>query len=240
MRLQIVLSLCWIASLTLHAQKPQVVDGLVEDPSGAVVTRARVVIKTPGSTKSSSSAADNGGRFQITLPPGTHTVCVSGDGFVENCKKVSVGSKPIKSLFFRLKIAAESALLSSRVLDDALRATAGGESKNCGHVTAVQNPSKASRCVLSQLAQKRAFLVRYDLQGIDSEVAIGYAGNGTSIRTYLFDSFGTLTEGQPVNLKSEFGRRLVSLPCSKTVEPHLGPSGRISCLHEGNSDDWLQ
>jgi hypothetical protein len=239
MRLLIFLSICGILSPTLHAQKSQVLDGLVEDPSGAVIPRAKVVVKTQGTTESSSTPSDNSGRFQIALIPGTYTACVSAVGFVENCRKVSVGSKPNKPLFFRLKVVAE-AQLSSRVFNDALRATAGEGARNCGHVTAAQNPTKASRCVLDRLAQKRAFLVRYDLQGIDSEVAIGYAGNGTSIRTYLFDSFGTSPEGQPANLKSEFGSRLVSLPCSTTVKPHLGPSGRISCLSEGDSDDWQQ
>lgn len=56
------------------------------------------------------------------------------------------------------------------------RDLAGDGAVNCGRVRFRTDPKRASSCVLKAFSEKRPFLVRYDLPGIDSEAARGLVG----------------------------------------------------------------
>jgi hypothetical protein len=60
-----------------------------------------------------------------------------------------------------------------------LKALAGGNAVNCGRAS--QSSLKAtdvSDCALEAYASRKSFYARYDLQGIDSLLAVGFAFDG--------------------------------------------------------------
>jgi len=50
------------------------------------------------------------------------------------------------------------------------------EAVNCGRVPIRGDPKPATGCVLTAFSNKRPFRVRYDLHGVDSEIAFGVVG----------------------------------------------------------------
>lgn len=52
----------------------------------------------------------------------------------------------------------------------------GAGAVNCGRVPIRGDPKPATGCVLKAFSHKRPFRVRYDVQGVDSDVAFGVVG----------------------------------------------------------------
>ncbi len=62
-------------------------------------------------------------------------------------------------------------------LDESLRARAGSSAMDCGSVPIGGDASGVDACVLAALANRTPFIARYVLQGIDSNVVSGVAGD---------------------------------------------------------------
>ncbi len=97
---------------------------------------------------------------------------------------------------------------------------------DCGRVEIRSDPEPATRCALAAFRDKQAFRVRYDMQGIDSDVAVGLVGTaGGSGRELLFD--GDLA-GQVGT--SIFRQRVSEKACPAPVVLFHSPKGRLSCF----------
>lgn len=97
---------------------------------------------------------------------------------------------------------------------------------DCGRVRVRANPEPATRCALAAFAAKKTFHIRYDMQGIDSDVAIGLVGtrNG-SVTALLFDGDPTGGGGT-----SPSRQRVGEKQCPSPVVLFRSPNGRINCF----------
>jgi hypothetical protein len=97
---------------------------------------------------------------------------------------------------------------------------------NCGRVGIRINPQKASNCAMDAFKSKKPFQVRYDLQGIDSSVAVGWVGSANGkVIAISFDGDpmgggGTSASRQRVNEKA----------CPQPVKLFISPQGRLNCF----------
>ena len=111
------------------------------------------------------------------------------------------------------------------LLDRTMKKYAPG-AVNCGRVETNADPEPATRCALDAFEGKRAFHVRYDLQGIDSAVAIGLVGAmDGGVRVILFD-------GDPMGQEyiSLFRQRVDEGACPAPVNLFRSPNGRLNCF----------
>ncbi len=103
--------------------------------------------------------------------------------------------------------------------------------RNCGHVGIGGNADEATACAITASTEKVPFYVRYDLQGIDSAVSAGFAGD-LSGKIYFveYDSMGWETEGLPKGASVTDNKHIYIEPCP--APPHLRktPPGRLSCV----------
>jgi hypothetical protein len=86
--LHVIPGLLLVAVLVLYTtisgaqQLTGTLDGTVYDQSGAVIPKAKVIVKNEASGDTRSTTADGSGFFSITaLQPATYTITVSADGF---------------------------------------------------------------------------------------------------------------------------------------------------------------
>src|SRR5271168_5005465 len=81
--LSLVLALCGLFSLSTLAQETTGgLQGVVKDPSGALVPGAKVVVTGASLVGSKEVETDGSGYYRfINLPPGTYTLTVSAKGF---------------------------------------------------------------------------------------------------------------------------------------------------------------
>ena len=85
---------------------------------------------------------------------------------------------------------------------ETLRQIAGANPRDCGTLSdsaADEDLYAAARCVNSAWNAKEAFLLRRQLQGIDSMIWLAYASNGTVVSEVNFDS----------DIKGGGGRKIV-------------------------------
>jgi hypothetical protein len=117
----------------------------------------------------------------------------------------------------------------SNHLDSESRRLAGPHAIDCGRVSLNGNPEAATKCAL--LAQKagKPFRVRYDLQGIDSEVALAIIRSpvGTVCRL-LYDS-------DPSGGGRRGGGVVLSRKCPDPGHLWVDSGGRIDCLQKESS-----
>ena len=106
----------------------------------------------------------------------------------------------------------------------------GGSALNCGSVGIRQNPGSASDCALSAFTHRSPFYVRYNLQGIDSEVSAGLAGDaGGDVYFVEFDSMGWETDGLPKGAEVTDGKHIYVEPCPNPVVLRKTRTGRLTC-----------
>jgi hypothetical protein len=81
--LSLVLALCGLFSFSALAQETTGgLQGLVKDPSGAVVPNAKVVVTASSLVGSKEATTDGSGYYRFSnLPPGTYTLTVTAKGF---------------------------------------------------------------------------------------------------------------------------------------------------------------
>ena len=118
------------------------------------------------------------------------------------------------------------------LLDEKLRSIAAhGPSFNCGWVGTRQKPDAASDCALAAFADKKPFYVRYDLQGIDSTVSAGLAGDlSGNVYFVEYDSMGWETDGLPKGAEVTDGKHIYTEPCPRPVKLRKTQTGRLSCV----------
>jgi hypothetical protein len=114
-----------------------------------------------------------------------------------------------------------------RVSEDAMdlrsRSLVGADGIDCGRVKVNGDPKMATDCALKAESEGRPFRVRYDIQGIDSEVA------GGVVRTPSGDLYGLWFDREVrevgVGHSSED-------PCPKPYHLWVNPKGRVNCYQQ--------
>ena len=97
---------------------------------------------------------------------------------------------------------------------------------NCGRVGVFGNPKAATECVLKAFGGGKPFRVRYDLQGIDSDVSAGlvYTPEGTLYEVdFVGDPYG---QGGT----SWSTQRTDKVPCPMPAHLYVNPNGRLNCF----------
>jgi len=106
----------------------------------------------------------------------------------------------------------------------------GGSALNCGSVGIRQNPDSASDCALTAFAHKSPFYVRYNLQGIDSEVSAGLAGDAEGNVYFVeYDSMGWETDRLSKGAEVTDGKHIYVEPCPRPVTLRKTRTGRLTC-----------
>ena len=200
---------------------------------------AKVTVESSSTSEPLTTKTNASGNFSFELQKGTYRVCGNRSGFVEKCQQAYVNSGATTKVSFVMSIVPQLSQPSSKLLDEALRKEAGNAAKNCGRVRVNGKPELTSECVIQQFRNHRAFWVRYDLLGVDSEVALGLAGNSGRVTAFLFDSFGTSHEGAPEDAVFLSDNHIVAVPCPTPVELHVSDAGRVTCFAQGKQGRWL-
>jgi hypothetical protein len=111
--LAIVTGLCLLFSAAVFAQETTGgLQGTVKDPSGAVVSKAHVVVSGSSLIGDKAADTDSGGYYRFAnLPPGTYTVTATAKGFstYKSSLVVEVGHLP--TLDIALAVGAESTVV---------------------------------------------------------------------------------------------------------------------------------
>jgi hypothetical protein len=76
------------------------------------------------------------------------------------------------------------------VLARRLPELAGKDARNCGRARVNDDPRRVTECALGTYAARKAFYARYDVQGIDVDVAVGFAFDGTTAYKLTWDYGG--------------------------------------------------
>jgi hypothetical protein len=97
---------------------------------------------------------------------------------------------------------------------------------NCGRVGIGGNPKKPTDCALAANSAGAPFRIRYDIQGIDSDVAGGFA------RTPDGQLFALSFDGDPTGGGgTSFTRQHVTVTeCPKPYHFYVNPMGRLNCF----------
>ena len=127
-----------------------------------------------------------------------------------------------------LAVASDSPI---RVLHDHITKLAGSDAVNCGHVGIRQSPQTATDCGLKAFSEHTPFHLSYQLQGIDSDVAVGvvYTKAGDAFGAD-FDSMGWDISDLPKNHVPSAGNHIITYPCPKPVAFRRTKSGRLTCF----------
>ncbi len=198
-----------------------------------------IIVESSATTRPLTVKTDGSGKFSVEVREGTYRVCGKREGFVQKCLRASVNTAAVTQVSFVLSLVSQPPQVSSRLLDHALQKQAGSGAKNCGRVCINADSEAASECVLRQFRNRHSFYVRYDLWGVDSEVALGLAGNSDHVVAFSFDSFGTSREGSPQSASFLSDNHVVAVPCPTPVELHVNNAGRVSCFSHGEEGRWL-
>ncbi len=106
---------------------------------------------------------------------------------------------------------------------------AGPQGINCGGVPIRGNPKAATACALAAQKAGKPFRVRYDLQGIDSVVAVAI------VRTPI-GTVGTLNyDSDPSGGGRVGGGVIYPKRCPEPVHLWVNPSGRINCFQQASA-----
>lgn len=74
-------------------------------------------------------------------------------------------------------------------LEAKLAELAGSQAVDCGRVAIKGNSQSVTTCVLDSFHSKKPFRVRYDLQGIDSSIAMGLVFSKGTLVEFWYDSY---------------------------------------------------
>jgi len=124
------------------------------------------------------------------------------------------------------------------LIDKKLRSLSGRGKPplNCGIVGIWGNPTIASDCALNAFAHRSPFYVRYNLQGIDSEVSAGLAGDAQgNVYSVEYDSMGWETDGLAKGAEITDNKHIYTEPCPSPVLLRKTKTGRVTCA-QGDPD----
>jgi hypothetical protein len=109
----------YVATLFLTAALPLAgqtfrgeIRGLVEDPSGAVLSEAKVTAVNTATGLSRAALTGSSGEFSFPdLPPGVYTVSALKPGFQEQKSQLGVVVSRVASVSFKLPVASQVSLV---------------------------------------------------------------------------------------------------------------------------------
>jgi|SRR5260370_4971804 len=111
--------------------------------------------------------------------------------------------------------------MSPPILKQRLLALAGESAINCGRASRSSlSPADVTDCAFQEYVSKKKFYVRYDLQGIDSELAVGFAFDGQ--RVYAVTWERTIGWGDQQTLHVE--------ECPSPIKLVKTKSGTLNCF----------
>jgi Carboxypeptidase regulatory-like domain len=96
-RLMLMLAILFCALILatlVGAQVPgATLSGTVKDPTGAVVAKAKITVKSVATGQSAQTETDSAGHYRVpNLPPGDYELSISAEGYSTNVKTVTVAS----------------------------------------------------------------------------------------------------------------------------------------------------
>jgi len=183
---------------------------------------------------------DAHGKFSTDLPPGLYQVCVSGKGFIKTCRDAQAEDGKAVTLDFSLGFDPAYMPADTEVMDQRLQRLAGPTAIACGHVKVNTSSKNATTCVQQAFGKGKPFYVRYDVVGIDAEVAGGLASNGArSVYAVTFDSMGMSTEGLTDEETMPDGSHTVVTPCPNPVKIRKNSQGRATCFKRNQKPHWI-
>jgi hypothetical protein len=106
------------------------------------------------------------------------------------------------------------------------------EPLNCGRVILEEPNAASSACALKAFANRKPFFVWYVLQGIDSNVSAGLAGDASgNVYFVQYDSAGFTTYGAPLPEGAELSdlHHVYTEACPKPVKLRKTKAGRVTC-----------
>jgi len=106
---------------------------------------------------------------------------------------------------------------------------AGPQGIDCGRVPVRGDPKAATACALAAQKAGKPFRVRYDLQGIDSEVAMGI------VRTPAGKVIAISYDGDPSGHWRYGDGFTYPKLCPEPVHLWVNPGGRINCFQQASA-----
>ncbi len=173
--------------------------GLITDPSGAAIQRARITLTNEGTHAIRKITSDNNGVYNVPhVPPGTYTMAVDAPGF-KHYEKMGIDVSSAQTLAFdahlQMGSASQSVIVSGRsfVAD----ASSVGSKTNLPLIQVPQSVSVETRDELTaQNAEDLGSALRY-VAGVNGEV---YGGNDQRVDYYVVRGFTdtfALIDGMP-------------------------------------------
>jgi hypothetical protein len=108
------------------------------------------------------------------------------------------------------------------------RKLGGPHAVDCGRVRIRSSPDSATQCALNAFHNGKPFRVRYDLQGIDSNVSAGL------VYTPEGKMYGLTFDGDPYGQggTSRSRQRTSQVTCPVPLHLFLNPNCRLNCFSE--------
>jgi hypothetical protein len=118
-----------------------------------------------------------------------------------------------------------------------LKQLAGDGALDCGIVGIWQKPDAASNCAMKAKEANKPFFVRYQVQGIDTEQVLGFAGTVSgNVSSVWYFGTGYVAGGHTTNeerkrkLKFMDDGRISIEECSTPVNFRKANNGRVTCF----------
>jgi hypothetical protein len=153
-------------------------------------------------------------------------------GVLSGCQKSKPAPDPGLSIADLLKQSVPHTNLSKLgpdLLEKQSKQLAGPHAVDCGKVLVGGDPKAATACALAAQRAGKPFRVRYDLQGIDSFVAVAIVRSSIGVvSALLYDS----------DIAGGGGRRFEvvhPMECPTPVHLWVNPTGRINCFQKESS-----
>jgi len=223
------------------------VHGTVKDPVGAVLSaRIQINVVDQESTPNKggqeiakprliSLDTDRNGLYAIRLPAATYEICAAQKGFITTCRRVSrqIGDIAVN---FSLEWNPESLKAlqpaESEIMDRRLVVLAGNNAIDCGAVPVKGDTKKANDCARKALRQHKAFHVRYQFQGIDSQIFDGLAFDASRVGYgVVFDSMGISSDSED-GISMPDGSHTIVKRCPEPVKLRKTRTGTLSCFKQ--------
>jgi hypothetical protein len=110
------------------------------------------------------------------------------------------------------------------LLETRIRQLAGPSAVDCGRVAPRLDPKKATDCALAANKAGKPFRVRYDMQGIDSFVAVAFVRlPGGTVQGLSYDS-------DPAGGGGRAHELVCSSRCPTPVHLFATPNGHLTCV----------
>ncbi|HSS98960.1 MAG TPA: hypothetical protein VLK33_18120 [Terriglobales bacterium] len=145
---------------------------------------------------------------------------------LRGCPAILAASPP-KSIFFDTRLSSDFSKL--QFLNKKLQDLAGEGAINCGRVHIGQDPSLPTNCGLKAFAARKTFYVRYDIEGIDAEAAIGFSFENVQSAHSVKYVRSLAATYNPFLLDSRFAGRLTVAPCLVPIKLVVTKTGFLIC-----------